>query len=639
MSSQVLSRVVATLTPEVPPISAPSTVRCRFLPEDREIAAEVGTTILDAAHANDVPVETVCAGKGTCGTCRVLVRDAAVPEATPHDKRRLAIAQLAGGWRLACQHPVGEGAVYSHPLGIRAVRVVESAGLGRISLDPNVQKIYVKPAPPSLHDPRADWTLLQDELAAAAGDLDPTRDALSRLGAIGEAISEGVTVVIAGNRVISVERGDTTGEAYGLAFDIGTTTVVGALMDLTTGQEVAVASDINGQHIYGGDVISRMSATMRGPEFVERLHRAILDTVRGITTRCLEAADVRPDRVYEAAFVGNTVMTHLLLGIDPSRISYSPFAPTTVDPVSLRASELDLPVLPSAWVWVAPAVASYVGGDIVGVMLSTNLGRRRGTTLVIDVGTNGEIVLAHRRRLFATAAPAGPAFEGAEINRGMRAAPGAIERVRMTPTSVEVEVIGGGAPEGICGSGLVDAVAELLRVGAVLPNGRLLSRHEMERALPGLADRVRPDDTGGEFVLTGDPASAEDSIALHAQDIRRLQLAKGSIRCGTNVLLREAGLQPSDVDRVLLAGAFGSYIDPARALAIGLLPPVPVSAVKAVGNAAGHGARMCLLSLTSRVRATDLPGSVHYVELSAVPDFQDQFGDAMGFPAPVEEAG
>ncbi len=626
-------------TPEVRPISAPSTVSCRFLPEDREIETEVGTTILDAAHINDIPVETVCAGKGTCGTCRVLVRDAAVPEPTPHDKRRLAIAQLAGGWRLACQHPVDHGAVYSHPLGIRAVRVVESAGLGRISLDPNVQKIYVKPSPSTLHDPRADWSLVQNELAAAAGDLDPTRDALSRLGAIGEEISQGVTVVIAGNRVISVERGDTTGEAYGLAFDIGTTTVVGALMDLTTGQEIAVASDINGQHIYGGDVISRMSATMRGPEFVERLHRAILDTVRGITTRCLEAADVRPDRVYEAAFVGNTVMTHLLLGIDPSRISYSPFAPTTVDPVSLRASELDLPVLPSAWVWVAPAVASYVGGDIVGVMLSTNLGRRRGTTLVIDVGTNGEIVLAHRRRLFATAAPAGPAFEGAEITRGMRAAPGAIERVRMTPASVEVDVIGGGEPEGICGSGLVDAVAELLRVGAVLPSGRLLSRDEMERELPGLADRVRPDDTGGEFVLTGDPASPEESIALHAQDIRRLQLAKGSIRCGTNVLLREAGLQPSDLDRVLLAGAFGSYIDPARALAIGLLPPVPVAAVEAIGNAAGHGARMCLLSLTSRVRATDLPGHVHYVELSAVPDFQDQFGDAMGFPAPDGDSG
>ena len=257
-------------------------------------------------------------------------------------------------------------------------------------------------------------------------------------------------------------------------------------------------------------------------------------------------------------------MTHLLLGIDPSRISYSPFAPTTVDPVSLRASELDLPVLPSAWVWVAPAVASYVGGDIVGVMLSTNLGRRRGTTLVIDVGTNGEIVLAHQRRLFATAAPAGPAFEGAEITRGMRAAPGAIERVRITPNSVGVDVIGGGEPEGICGSGLVDAVAELLRVGAVAPSGRLLSRAEMERTLPGLANRVRPDDTGGEFVLTGDPASPEESIALHAQDIRRLQLAKGSIRCGANVLLREAGLKPSDLDRVLLAGAFGSYIDPGQ---------------------------------------------------------------------------
>ena len=612
-------------------ITDPTHVRCRFLPEDQTITTELGTTILDAAHAHDIPVETVCAGKGTCGTCRVLVRDVEAPDATPHDKRRLAVTQLANGWRLACQHPVQHGGLYTHPRGIRAVRVVESAGLGRISLDPNVQKIYVKPDAPSVHDHRADWTHIQEQLAAVAGDLEPTLEALTRLALIGDAIPAGVTVVIAGNRVISIEPGKTADESFGLAFDIGTTTVVGALMDLNTGQEIAVASAINGQHIYGGDVISRMSVTMRGAEYVDRLHRAILNTVSTITSECLKSASVPAERIYEITFVGNTVMTHLLLGIDPSRISYSPFAPTTVDPVALTAFELALPVLPSASVWVAPAVASYVGGDIVGTVLSTDMGRRRNTTLAIDVGTNGEIVLAHQGKLYATAAPAGPAFEGAEITRGMRATPGAIERVRITPLDIELDVIGGDDPIGICGSGLVDAVAALLRVGAVLPNGRLLTQKEMQDALPRLASRVRDDDTGGEFVLAGDPTVEDQSIALHAQDIRQLQLAKGSIRCGINILLREAGLTAADLDRVVLAGAFGSYIDPANALAIGMLPPVPLDAVHAVGNAAGHGARMCLLSLASRVRATDLPGRIHYVELSAVHDFQDHFAQAMQF--------
>ncbi|MBM4437742.1 MAG: 2Fe-2S iron-sulfur cluster binding domain-containing protein, partial [Actinobacteria bacterium] len=212
-------------------------MRCRFLPEDREIEADSGATILDAAQANDIPVETVCAGKGTCGTCRILIRAVATPAPNPHDRRRLSDQQLAHGWRLACQHTVAAGAAYSHPVGVRAIRVVESAGLGRIRLDPSVQKIYVKPKAPSLHDQRSDWARIQDELAAVAGDVDPALPALLRLAAIGEQITAGLTVVIAGNRIVSFEPGDTTRNAYGFAFDIGTTTVVGALMDLVTGQE------------------------------------------------------------------------------------------------------------------------------------------------------------------------------------------------------------------------------------------------------------------------------------------------------------------------------------------------------------------------------------------------------------------
>ena len=297
-------------------------VRARFLPEDREIAASEGVTILDAAQANDIPVETVCSGKGSCGTCRVLIRETAPPLPNAHDRRRLSDQQLAHGWRLACQHPVDEGAVYTHPVGVRAVRVVESSGLGRIRLDPDVQKIYVKPSEPTLHDQSADWSRIQDELAAVAGDLDPSLEALQRLAAIGEDIGKGVTVVIAGNRIVSAEPGDTTGRGYGLAFDIGTTTVVGALMNLVTGEEVAVASGLNGQHIYGGDVISRMSVTMRGPEWVERLTQAVRSTVNDIIERCLEASGVDRHEVYELTFVGNTVMEHLLIGADPSRISY-----------------------------------------------------------------------------------------------------------------------------------------------------------------------------------------------------------------------------------------------------------------------------------------------------------------------------
>ena len=616
--------------------TATTSVRCRFLPEDRAIEVDTGTTVLDAAQANGIPVETVCAGKGTCGTCRVMIREADAPEPNAHDKRRLSEQQVANAWRLACQHPVIEGAVYTHPVGMRAVRVVESAGLGRIRLDPVVQKIFVRPTPPSLEYQRADWSRIQDELAAVAGDVDPTLEALRRLAAIGEDIDRGVTVVIGGNHVVSVEPGDTTSESYGFAFDIGTTTVVGALMDLATGQEAAVASGLNGQHIYGGDVISRMSVTMRGPEFVERVHQALMGTIGEIIAECIEKSGVSPERVYELVFVGNTVMEHLLLGADPSRISYSPFVPTTVDATTVTAAELGLPVLPTASVWVAPSVASYVGGDIVGMMLSAGIGRRRRNVLAIDIGTNGEVVLQHGRDLYATSAPAGPAFEGAEINDGMRAAPGAIERVRIDETGVEVDVIDDEPPVGICGSGLVDAVAEMVAIGVVQPSGRLLSKAEAAAARPALADRIVNDDTGGTFVLTGSADDLENAVSLHAQDIRCLQLAKGSIRCGVNVVLSQAGLAPDELDEVLLAGAFGSYIDPAKALAIGLIPEtIAVDKVRAVGNAAGHGARMCLLSLTSRVRAIELPAQVEYVELSAYPDFQYVFADAMAFPPPV----
>ena len=269
-------------------------------------------------------------------------------------------------------------------------------------------------------------------------------------------------------------------------------------------------------------------------------------------------------------------------------------------------------------------------------MIATGLEDRKGNVLMIDVGTNGEIALAVDGQILTTAAPAGPAFEGAEIIQGMRASPGAIERVRLDDAGVHLEVIGGSAPKGICGSGLLDAVAEMLRTGLVAPTGRLLRPDEAREKCPAaLARRVFPDDTGGYFLLYGKSPESEDRVILHAADIRQLQLAKGSIRCGVNALLAEAGLEGGDLDEILLAGAFGTYIDRNAARAVGLVPDVDASRISAVGNAAGLGSRMGLLSLEARVNAELLPPKVSYLELSALQDFQWKFAEALGFPDPA----
>jgi uncharacterized 2Fe-2S/4Fe-4S cluster protein (DUF4445 family) len=330
-------------------------------------------------------------------------------------------------------------------------------------------------------------------------------------------------------------------------------------------------------------------------------------------------------------------MTHLLLNIDPSKIGYSPFVGVASDAMTTSVEMLGINLSTGTSVFVFPNIASYVGADIVAGMIATRLENREGNVLLIDVGTNGEIALSVDGQISTTAAPAGPAFEGAEITQGMRASPGAIERVKLDDTDVHLGVIGGGTPLGICGSGLLDVVAEMLRTGLVAPTGRLLRPEEArESCPPALARRVFPDDMGGYYLLYGDAPESADRVILHAADIRQLQLAKGSIRCGVDALLAAAELDGSDLDEILLAGAFGTYIDPDAARAVGLVPDVETSKIIGVGNAAGFGSRMGLLSLEARVNAELLPPKVNYLELSALEDFQWKFADALGFPDPSE---
>jgi uncharacterized 2Fe-2S/4Fe-4S cluster protein (DUF4445 family) len=443
-----------------------------------------------------------------------------------------------------------------------------------------------------------------------------------------------VTAVLCGESLIDLEPGDTTGECYGIALDLGTTTIVGTLLDLTDGSSRGVASALNPQAVHGSDVLSRISHTMSNPEGLSDLQKLAAASINEIIDTLARRAGVPSDRIYEMTVAGNATMIHLLLGIDPEPISIAPFTPAFTEPACVPASDLALTLHPRGRLYALPALGAYVGGDVVAGLLATALPRESRLRLFVDVGTNGEIVLGSDRRAIATAAPAGPAFEGAEIACGMRAVQGAIEEVRITEDSVELRTIGDRPPVGLCGSGLIDAVAQLYRRGGLDAGGKMLTIEQARRQLPrSLAERIVDLDGVRAFVLSAG-ASGEKPVVLSQQDVRQLQFAKGAIATGIQVLMNEMNVSADDLDEVLLAGAFGTYIHPDSARTIGLVPAVPLDKVRAVGNAAGEGAKIALLSDRERKAAEAMTRRVEYLELSGRTDFNDLFMAALAFPSP-----
>jgi len=447
-----------------------------------------------------------------------------------------------------------------------------------------------------------------------------------------------VTAVVVDEELIDIEPGDTTAVRYAIAYDLGTTTVVATLLDLVTGTPVAVASMLNKQQPFGGDVISRISATMMDPDAAERLRVAACETLASLAHQVCREGEVDPAHVYEVAIAGNATMTALALGIDPEPLGVAPFIMTVAQPPVVLAADLGLPLHPRARAMLFPALGAYVGGDIVAGMLASGMDRDTRTRLFIDVGTNCEIVLSNGDQIVSTAAPAGPAFEGGAIRCGMRADDGAIEVVKLDPDGdVTLGVIGDVTPIGLCGSGLVDVVAELVKVRLLDASGRFVTDEVAKEIAPGLADRltVLESDRGQErvFVLhrpTPDADPAE-CVVLSQRDVRELQFAKAAISTGWTLLLEELGLEHSDVQQVLLAGSFGSYLSAASAVRIGLVPQLPVLRIVAAGNVAGEGAKMALLSVRERAGAAALLEEVTYVELSDRPEFNDRFVDQLGF--------
>jgi uncharacterized 2Fe-2S/4Fe-4S cluster protein (DUF4445 family) len=602
-----------------------------FEPAGRKVRVPPGVMLFDAASWNGIAIDSTCGGHGTCRKCKVKLLDPGTA-ISPLDTRAFSVDELREGWRLACRVQVASDLrVEVPPLATRPKAA--TVGVGRkVILRPAVQKRYVELTEPSLSDQQTDL----ERVLANLDDLELRVDlqVVRTVGAVLRASDYKVTAVVIDDVLVDIEPGDTTERAFAIAFDLGTTTVVATLLDLATGAPVAVQSMLNKQQSFGADVISRISAIMMDQRALARLSQLAHETLDELAQAVCEAGAVSPSEVYEIAIAGNATMTHIVLGIDPSPLGVAPFVMSTRLFPEILASEVGVRVHERARAVMFPSFGAYVGGDIVAGLLASGMDRDSRLRLFLDIGTNCELVLGNSERLIATAAPAGPAFEGAAIRCGMRAAPGAIEVVKLTADELELGVIGDVEPEGLCGSGLVDAVAELVGLKLLDSSGRFVPDEEATQIAPGVGSRLTQLGKERVFVLhwRGEVGDVADSIYLSQRDVRELQFAKAAIATGWRILLEEAGVEAEDLQQVLLAGSFGSYLSPASAVRLGLVPKLPVLRVVSAGNVAGEGAKMALLSMRERAGAMALLEEVEYVELSDRADFNDRFVDQLPFP-------
>jgi uncharacterized 2Fe-2S/4Fe-4S cluster protein (DUF4445 family) len=594
-------------------------------PIGRRAAVPVGATILDAAGSVGVGLVSACGGQGTCGLCRVrVVRGDVGPPSAP-ERERLTAAELAGGLRLACQAPVrGDVRIDILAESLSTTQRLQLEGEETaVELDPPVVALDVTVAPPALDDLRADATRLLDALAPQRPQIGlPVLAQLpERLRATGW--SARVALARAGDeRAAIVGIGAPGMRLAGLAIDLGTTKLAAYLVELETGRTLARAGALNPQIAHGEDVLSRIAYANQTAAARRALQQVLVDELNRLAGDLCREAGYERDAVVDCVVVGNTAMHHLFAGLPVRQLGQAPYVAAVSGALELRASEVGLQLAPAATLYTPPLIAGYVGADHVAMLLATGTSQADGTVLALDIGTNTEISLAHRGRLWSCSTASGPAFEGAHISNGMRAGPGAIERVHYRGEGFDVQTVDGRPPVGVCGSGILDAVAQSLEAGIVNRRGGLVRSHPL----------VACDNGSAACVLV--PAARTGhhrDIVFTREDVGEIQLAKGAIRAGTELLLEAAGVAVSDLDEVVVAGAFGTYLDVRSAIRVGLLPALLPGRFRQVGNAAGAGARRLLLSSAARRAAAELPGRVQYLELTTHAEFGDHFAEAVTF--------
>jgi len=646
-------------------------------PSGRRGQSDEGMSVRSAARELGVEIESICAENATCGKCMVLIEEGrfekynidsqrgnlspVTAEEAAYFSRRPKLLKEKG-WevgevRLSCQCKILGDVLINVPEESRGNKQIvrKSARERAIEIKPSIRKYLVTMSPPNLERPIADWERLAKGLETSMALVRGTDVKLPRwydltidyqcLRTLSKTLRESkwnVTVSVwQDTEVIEVQAGYVE-DSYGAAVDIGSTTVALYLCNLRTGELLAAESEMNPQIVYGEDVMSRIQYTIEHPDGLEKLHKAVIATLNKLLKQAAQTAKIKTSEILEMVLVGNSTMHHLLLNLHPKDLGLAPFVPAIHKSIDVKARELGLHINSSGNIHILPTIASFVGADTSAVILAEEPHKQDENWLLIDVGTNAELVLGNRKRLVCTSTPTGPALEGAHVEYGMRAAPGAMERVHIDETTLEpkYKVIGvegwntdhaefKGQVKGICGSAIIDSVAELFRAGIVDSRGKF--KKDLNTTSSPKGNRVREGESGWEYVLAwAEETSIGRDIPITQQDVRQIQLAKAALFVAARTLLKRSNLQSPD--KIILAGGFGSFIDKEKAMLIGLIPDCELTNVYAVGNAAGDGARIALLNVEKRNEIDDVTRQVERFELPTDPEFQNQFMLATSFP-------
>jgi uncharacterized 2Fe-2S/4Fe-4S cluster protein (DUF4445 family) len=589
-----------------------------FEPIGRRGGCSKGQSLLDCARQLGVSIVSICGGQGKCQSCKVQILKGTVSEPALPEREVFSSQQLQNGWRLACQvYPTSDCKISVPPESMSTPQRTQVEGL-EVTLhpEPAVSAYQVILPAPTLSDVQADAdTLLetlnkQQQLQCHKIDVDVLRNISPQLRSWNWQCQASVR----NDEVIALSPSPS--QQLGLAIDLGTTKVAGYLIDLGNGQTLAAKGIMNPQISYGEDIISRITRVITSPSEGVRLQRSAVEAIDQLAVDLCVEVGAEIEKIVEAVVVGNTAMHHLFIGLPVKQLALSPFAPAVSAALDIKARDLGLHIAPGAYVHLPPSIAGFVGADHMAVLLATEAWQAKGLTVALDIGTNTEISLADNGKMTTVSCASGPAFEGGHIKQGMRAASGAIERLQIINNSIKYQTIDEAGPIGICGSGILDAIAQLFLAGVIDEGGRIIDGHP----------RVRTHGEQREFVLVEKKKrNKRPDIVITQGDVRELQLAKAAIRTGIQTLLEATGRSEEEITQVIIAGAFGTYIDVSSAIAIGMLPSLPLDRFRQVGNAAGMGAKLALISLGKRAQAHTIASQVHYIELASAPNFTQTY--------------
>ncbi len=604
--------------------------------DDRTFSAKEGANLLKVLQKEGYELPSLCGGMGLCGKCRVKIFSGAQP-ATESDREFFSEEELQEGFRLSCRVEVENDldlAIPSLAQGKSEEATAKSEldeQLVDIEPDSGIEKVFLKLGEPGRGDQRSDATRITDKLENSYSlPLDVMENLPEKLRENDFSVT--VTIDESTGRLLSVERERSQYKTYGMAFDIGTTTVAGYGLDLETGRTLNVDSRENPQGKFGADVVSRIKHVREDEDGLDQLQSEIIRAINDLVQEFADARNIEKENIYRATFVGNNIMLHLLAGVDPTNLDQAPYIPAFTDPQWFDADELGVKINPKGKLVLLPSLAGYVGADVMAGILQTGMHKSDELSLLVDIGTNGEMVLGNRDKMYSASTAAGPAFEGANIEQGMTARAGAISHVSIDEEGqLKLEVIKDKKPIGLCGSGIVDTVGELIKAGLMGEKGGIVSANSetFGSSIDSLEDRLIEIDGEKAFRLHVD----DNHVFVKQQDVREVQLAKGAVRAGIDILLEEFGAEAEDIDRVYLAGAFGNYLRKENVMRIGVLPKIDLDKIVSVGNAAGQGGKLALINRDKMEEVNRIASNVEYIELSFRSDFTEKFMSAMSFPA------